>query len=489
MPEQQTPVLVVGSGPAGLITAAQLAAMGVECTLVDRRSGKSTLPRATAVSVRSMEIFRSFGLEDQMVAGSVPVEPFGRLATSLLSEPVKIVPLGFPGAADAAAASPCQVRWIPQDHIEPVLRDHLNRSPYIDVRYHCEFVDLIPGADGVLVTLRDPRTGEQQTITAQYVVAADGAHSLVRERAGITMIGDDDLGTFDLIHFHAPLERLSGEPLYGLNIITHPEARGWLIPSGMPHRWFSGIMADPDRPLLKDRPEDAIQVLRRSTGDPSVDPRIEMIGSFTFHAMVADRFRAGRVFVVGDAAHRMSPRGGMGLNTAMHDGYDLGWRLGWLLRGWARDEVLDGYEGERRPVAEWNVSRAAHDSGSRLDPSVGFARDLDGRLPHAWIDADTSTLDLLGPGPTVFVAGDPAAWEVAATSQTRPTQVFGADDVAQELGLTRGEALVVRPDGKIAWRGTVSTAADATHVLTSIAARRPHRDDRQDGGSRERAGA
>lgn len=467
MSEHHTSVLVVGAGPAGLIAAAQLARFGVHCTILDRRSGESNLPRATAISTRSMEMFRSYGLEEAMLAGSVPVEPFGRQGISVLAAPDKVIEVGFPSAEEASAASPCRVQWIPQDHVEPVLRDHLRSSPYVDVRYHAEVVDVTPGAESVAATVQDLRSGDQLVIHAEYVVAADGAHSIVRRDAGIAMAGDDGLGTFDLIHFRAPLKRLPDEPLYGLYPIKHPDAPGWLIPSGKGDRWFSGMLAAPGKPLLKDRPDDAVDLLRLTTGDPTLEPRIEMIGNFTFAAMLAERYRAGRVFVTGDAAHRMTPRGGMGLNTAIHDGFDLGWRLGWVLSGWDSDRLLDGYESERRPVGEWNVTRSADPYGSRLASAEGFARDLNGRLGHAWItEGEVSTLDVLGPGLTVLTADDPSSWEEAGVAVTPPVHVVRVEpDVARALGVAPGEALVVRPDAKPVGRYRARDCAEAAQHL------------------------
>ena len=144
------------------------------------------------------------------------------------------------------------------------------------------------------------------------------------------------------------------------------------------------------------------------------------MGSFTFAAQVAERFRSASTFLVGDAAHRATPRGGTGMNTAIHDGHDLGWKLAWVLRGWAGADLLDTYESERRPVAEHNVSRST---------VVGVEQDLDadlgGRIRHVWVpsgDGLVSSLDLIGPGLTLLTgpSGDPSRRRPPAR-RSRPT--------------------------------------------------------------------
>ena len=125
--------------------------------------------------------------------------------------------------------------------------------------------------------------------------------------------------------------------------------------------------------------------MRRAAGVPGLPVELERAGSFTSAAQIADRFRAGRTFLVGDAAHRVTPRGGTGMNTAIHGGHDLGWKLAWVARGWADAELLDSYEAEHRPVAEHNVARSADELGSRRPPGEELRVDLAGRIDHHWV--------------------------------------------------------------------------------------------------------
>ena len=119
---------------------------------------------------------------------------------------------------------------------------------------------------------------------------------------------------------------------------------------------------------------------------------------------LAEVFREGNVFLIGDAAHRVTPRGGTGLNTAIGDGFDIGWKLAWVLRGWARERLLESYERARRPVAEFNTQRSSRADGSILDTGVGLNADIGGRIAHVWVPRNghvASTLDLLANGLTL----------------------------------------------------------------------------------------
>ncbi|HKH16613.1 MAG TPA: FAD-dependent monooxygenase, partial [Solirubrobacteraceae bacterium] len=193
----------------------------------------------------------------------------------------------------------------------------------------------------------------------------------------------------------------------------------------------------------------AASLVRLGAGVPDLPVRVERSRYFSAAAQLAEGWRSGCVFLAGDAAHRVTPRGGTGLNLALHDGCDLGWRLAWVLRGWARPALLDGYEAERRPVAEYTAARSADPGGSRRTAEHELRADLGGRIAHVWTGR-RSTLDLLDPGLTLLAARDEPAWDAAAASLATsvPVGVRLLDPIAaRAVGAAGGSALLARSDG------------------------------------------
>jgi hypothetical protein len=263
------------------------------------------------------------------------------------------------------------------------------------------------------------------------------------------MRGPDRLLGGVMTLFRAPLWDLVGDCRCGLYAITHPEAGGVFLPAGPGDRWLYGTETGAEEPTA----EAMARRIGIGAGVDDLRPAIERIGTFSFAAQVAERFRHGSAFLVGDAAHRVTPRGGTGMNTAIQDGYDLGWKLAWVLRGWAGADLLDSYETERRPVAEHNVARSADADGTTRAAEQELHVDLGGRIAHAWLpvaEERVSTLDLLGPGLTMLAGPEGTGWAEAAASVRGPMPlvVRSLDAItARALGVLRGGALLVRPDG------------------------------------------
>jgi 2-polyprenyl-6-methoxyphenol hydroxylase-like FAD-dependent oxidoreductase len=509
---QHVPVLVVGTGPAGLATVIGLARHGVPSVLVERHPSTSIFPKASGISTRTMEILRSWGLEEAIREHSQGVQPLMSVRPTLIGPQLAAVQLGFPTDEQALAVSPTHTALVPQDRLEPVLLDHA-RELGVEVRFDTELVSLEQDSTGVTAVVCSVADGTCSTIRASYVVGADGTRSTVRDLLGIEARGPSDLGDYATVLFRADLWSLLGDERYGLYQLNGP-VPGVLVPTGSDDRWVLGMPWDPRTESFADYTvERCIALIRAATGVPDLEIEILATMPIEFVAQAADRVHVGRTFLIGDAAHRMPPFGGRGLNTAVADGFGLSWKLAWVLRGWADPALLQTYAEEREPVGRHNLSLAAErseggtpdgltedmgyvyrsaaiDTGdaddepapSHLFPTVATPG---ARFPHAALrgpEGELSTLDLVGDGLTLITGPGGAAWLDAATKVAAETpypiaaHVVGADlDSAdgvfcERFGLGADGALLVRPDGHIAWRREAGTVVDQVSALQAAVA-------------------
>ncbi|WP_020119311.1 FAD-dependent monooxygenase [Streptomyces canus] len=530
----RVPVLIVGGSLVGLSTSVFLGRLGVPHTLVERHAGTSIHPRGRGNNVRTMELFRTAGVEPMIrQAAATLADNHGILQTpTLVGDAGEWLFREIDAGGGLARFSPSSWCLCSQNDLEPVLLDHATRLGG-DLRYATELLSFDSGPSGVTAILKSRETGEHTTVLADYLVAADGPRSPVREQLGIGQSGPGDLFSNVSITFRSRrLAAVVGERRFIVCYLTDPAADGALLPVDNRENWVFHAPWHPERgeTLEEFTDERCVAHIRRAVGVPDLD--VEITGRAPWHAAqrVARSYRSGRVFLAGDSAHEMSPTGAFGSNTGIQDAHNLAWKLAAVLGGWAGDGLLDSYDAERRPVAEATSARAAARSAEHSHPGYAPAPGTGGgpqrgilnvalgyRYPQgAVVGADPATpvvpdrLDLSGePGsraPHMAVrhqgeristldlyerslvllsgADAPSGWHEAAVRLAARTSApltsyrlgegpdaeltpEGETDWSAVHGTTPEGAVLVRPDGFVAWRSE-GPVPDAESVLRQV---------------------
>jgi 2,4-dichlorophenol 6-monooxygenase len=363
------PVVVVGGGPVGLTTSILLSRLGIRHALVERHPGTSVHPKAVGLNQRSVEILRAAGLGADVDAAAAPAHTVERTAwytsfggpTPLHGRQIAVRDAWGGGhyADEYALASPARYTMIPQITLEPILRRHAESARMADIAFGSEVTEVVSGQDGVTVTVTDA-DGTTRRIEALYLVAADGGRT-VADRLGIGTTGPTNLVDMVTAHFSADLSPYLPDDGCLINWFVNPDfggsiGSGYLYHLGpwsaadVSRDWVFACAFRPDDPARFD--EDGMRArINRSLGIPGLAVSLHSISHWYVQSVVADRFRHGRTFLVGDAAHRIPPWGALGLNTGIQDVHNLTWKLATALRFPRLSGLLDSYEVERRPMA------------------------------------------------------------------------------------------------------------------------------------------
>ena len=513
MKSRRVPVVIVGAGVAGLATSALLAQHHVPSLLVERRREVFIYPKARNLSFRTLEILRGLGVGDEVHAvaegvSSMVVKP---TLNSTEQEQALDIDAVFAGLAELTPEPAAQ--YCPQSNLEPILLAH-SREHGGKVRYGTQLMSVAEDDAGVAVVVSD-ESGELETVRADFLVAADGVHSPVRQWLGVGTSGYGALPIYVVfVYFRAAWRRFVPNLGDGDGVqIENPAVRGLFVPVPDDRGMFITTY-HPDKAESADQftPARCREMIHDAVGE-DIDVEILEVAAWQPHEQVAAEFRCGRVFFVGDAAHTMPPFKAGGANTAIQSAHNLAWKLAAVIEGVAAPSLLDTFHAERHPVGAFSARQSltgppvkvlgldgegpglpADEEASMFHLLIGYQYRsaavlgapmtagsnglalVDGlraqpgtRVPHVWVQRAgrlVSTLDLVGPGFALLTGDAGAPWCHAAAIAAETTGVPIAvhrigvqDDVidadgewAATTGLTSDAAVLVRPDHFIGWR-------------------------------------
>ncbi|WP_102417249.1 FAD-dependent monooxygenase [Mycobacterium sp. 4858] len=511
----RVPVLIVGAGAGGLATSALLARHGVRSLLVEKRHEVFIYPKARNLSFRSLEILRGLGLSDQVHAvadhvSALMVRPALNSPEEKLAIDVNAVFAGLDALSPEPAAQYC-----PQSRLEPILLAETRRRGS-EVRYGTEVVSLEQDGAGVTAAVRDRDSGEPETIRADYLVGADGAHSPIRNWLGITTSGYGALPIYVVfIYFRAPWTKFVSHLADGDGVqVKNADVDGiFLLVEGDLGMFITMYFPGSGETADQFTPQRCRDVLTKAFGEP-IDIDVIEVAAWQPYEQVADQFQCGRAFLVGDSAHTMPPFKAGGANTAIQSAHNLAWKLAAVLDGTAGPALLETYHAERHPVGRFAARQSltgptlavlplgddrpqlpADEECSMFELLIGYryhsAAIVNGqgepdtvqlvselraqpgtRVPHVWVRDGVSTLDLLGPGFTVLTGDE--RWCAAAASVSVAAQRVYSDEWAAATGLGPSGALLVRPDDFVGWRCDALPAnpeGELRQALTTILGR------------------
>lgn len=505
--DETTPVLIVGGSLVGLSTALFLATHGVHVLLVERHPGTAIHPRVASLSARSLELFQGAGIEQAIRAVEPPFseDSIVPVVESLVGEEIDVIQEDM--GAISNNASPVRGSLIAQDVLEPVLRAQAARLG-ADLRYGTELLAFEQDEEGVTATIRERESSITRSVRARYLVAADGSQSAIREQLGIGRHGAGVLFHILSMIFTADIMELFQKRhavmcLVGNELV--PAA--FLVPyagsSARSDLFRLDFNYDPEEESIEDYSQErCLELIRAALGKTDLPVQIKTILTYDLAALVADRWTQGRVFLVGDAARVQPPSGALGGNTGIAEAHNLAWKLVAVLRGEAGPGLLATYEEERRPIADLTVEQVAllsqqRNSGSdaiTIDPlivNMGY-RYTSGaiipendsempvlqhplrwtgqpgtRAPHLVLERagePISAIELFWREWVLLVGQDGQDWKEQARRAAEQCKLpLGIYQIGSDLidtnssfyaayGITRTGAVLVRPDGFIAWR-------------------------------------
>lgn len=368
----ETDVLIVGAGPAGLTASALLARAGVQSMTVTKYGSTADSPRAHITNQRTMEVFRDLGIEGAVAARALPRELMGKQVFATAFGGREICRMmtwgtGDDRRGDYDAASPSAMCNAPQHVLEPILLDAA-REMGADIRFDQEVVDVRQTGDAAFAVVRDRSRDDLTEIRARYIVGCDGARSIVGEKGGFVFEGEAGLGNAITVWIEADLTRHTKHRSGALFFVCNPGSEDLFSIWTCVEPWteWSTIFASHGLRATDISEESVMRRVRAAIGDPAVDVRIKKVSEWQFNHVVAGHYRAGRLFLAGDAAHRHPPANGLGSNTSVQDSYNLAWKLAMVVSGIADDRLLDSYDAERQPVGRRVVDRANQSVGEMV---------------------------------------------------------------------------------------------------------------------------